>query len=116
MATIYASTTGSGAVSRATAMSRSTPATLDRALSVHLAGDRIEVEPGVYNTPIYNRLLAGGGPTQKTTVAAVDLGGGGKPTIQVTDGSSPVFWPTVDYLCLENLFLTHGDRATKSST
>lgn len=116
MATIYASTTGSGAVSRATAMSRSTPATLDRALTVHLSGDRIEVEPGTYTTPIYNRLLVGGGPTQKTTVAAVDLGGNGKPLLQVADGSSPLFWPTADYLCLENLELKHGDRATKSST
>jgi hypothetical protein len=96
-------------------MSRSTPATLDRALTVHLSGDRIEVELGTYTTPLFNRLLAGSGVSGKTTVAAVDLGGAGRPLLQVADGSSPVWWPTQDYLCIENLELKHGDAATKST-
>jgi hypothetical protein len=114
MATIFASTTGSGTVTYAQAQTRSTPATLARALALHLAGDRIECELGTYGA-IGSGLLGGADSSHKTTLATVDLGAGGKAKFQVADGSAPVFVPTHSNIALENVELTHGDAATRST-
>jgi hypothetical protein len=114
MATIFASTTGSGTVTYAQAQNRTTPATLARALALHLSGDRIECELGTYGA-IGSGLLGGTDSSHKTTLATVDLGASGKAKFQVADGSTPVFVPTHNNIALENLELTHGDAATRGT-